>query len=328
MKRLIFKGILLLVLTASTYYVLAIRLDMAPAIQNQNYKLKRMRKTENFPILIMGDSRALAMNRSGAKGVYNYAMTYYYGLSPLPYLLRKYLKHNQPPKVIILSIIPESFGEKQDFTISPTSARLFTLREILSDPQLRKDKKKLREMLVNRFDINQFYANSYDRSLFNPDTGFLIFRRDFHYKKVFLLFYDDQFRMEPISMQHLDEFFKLTRENNIRVIVYFMPISGPAYDIPKFYNEMQRRMPQIAARFPEAYFVKPYPKDDLYPMDYTIDGTHLNEKGAIHFNETKYKQLLALSHLLAENPETMSGLDARIKKMGLPERIPVSISPN
>ncbi len=323
MKIFFLKSLLLVSFIAIIYYILAGTIDMAPAIQNQNHKLKRMKQGEGFPILIMGDSRALAMNQFGEKDVYNYAMTYYYGLSPFPYLLQKYLKHNKPPKVIILSIIPEAFGEKQDYTITPTSARLFSPGEIFSDLQLLRDRKKLREILVNRFDMNQFYSNPYDRSLFNPETGFLIFRRDFHYKKVFLLHYDDQFRIEPTSMRHLDTFFRIARENDIRVIVYFMPISDLAYDIPKFYDEMHRRLPEIVARFPEVYFVRPYPKEDLYPLDYTIDGTHLNEKGAIYFNQTKYKDLVALSRAVAQSPSKPYPITPSAKRSSFIERVPV-----
>lgn len=301
MGRFLLKSLLLSGVVATVYVAMAARVDMAPAIQNQNYKLRHMRHREPVETLIMGDSRALAMNRFGEKGAYNYAMTYYYGMGFYPYLLRRYLKANPPPKVIILSFIPESLCEKQDYAVSPTSARVFSFRDLLKDPKLRKDRKKLKEMLLNRFDINRYYANPYDRSLFDPQTGFLIFRRDFHYKKTFLLVPDDRFRITDVSLEYLREFLDLAQANHIQVIIYFMPISEMAHRIPQFYDEFSRKIKEVAAQFPWAYFVRPYSKEDLYPLDYTIDGTHLNDKGALHFNGTRFKNLMQWSAALASS---------------------------
>src|SRR5438067_8629717 len=80
-------------------------------LKDQRFKLKKMENGDNYAVIILGDSKALAMNVWPHQGVYNYALTYFDGFYPYRYVLKEYLRYNRPPQAIVLSVSPQMFLE-------------------------------------------------------------------------------------------------------------------------------------------------------------------------------------------------------------------------
>jgi len=262
--------------------------------------------------IIMGDSRALAMNPLGLSWIYNYSMSYWGGMYPYRHILRKYLKNNSAPRIILFSIIPETFFTEKDYMLSNRTEALFPpgILEILKG--LFTQPKAIKEKLFARFVVVLPFEPRLDKTLLNKETGSMLFRRKgvhifnpaSHYlefpkgvpltpEDVELKFHGIPFEPTPVALHHWDKFMQITKENEIHVVFYFMPIPRPVFKkYSYFFDIMSEFVKSLESQFSNITVISPYSKKDLFPMAYFGDGSHFNQKGSDYFHQHRFPEII------------------------------------
>jgi len=277
------------------------------SLRIQDEKQTRMQGENRFTTIILGDSRALAMNmdrkRAKAHSVHNFAITNAGGLYPYYYLLEQYLAHNPTPKVVILSFIPALLDQAEDLfrekvgegAIYHSSSRLYSMKDILQrDSIFSRYPRVRRELIQRKLAVNKFYKKLMhpgDHSLFDPTSGFAIFEREGNWTF-------DASRLRPlqISQQAIDilgQFVATARRHQVKTVIYLMPIAqsmARSSTERQSIQSYQRAVARVAAAHPG--WVEARTALVAYPDNLFIDGSHLNQRGADLFDRTEYRRLL------------------------------------
>jgi hypothetical protein len=306
-RGFLWKASLLGIVVFSLYVVLGGFIDGDNIMRDQRFKMKKMKKGESYPTIILGDSKALAMNVWPHQGVYNYALTYFDGFYPYRYVLNEYLRHNRPPDAIILSVSPRMFLEPNWFGVRRTVANLLPFSDYFRTRRVR----DIAGLMYDRFDVSNSLAVQLHRrlaapdELYDPRTGALLFSRN----SVFtperwpegVAFIPTTFVETPRAKEQLEGFFADAKAARSRVMMYFMPTPAVIYrERPAFFQGFENNMRTWAARFPDVIFWPPYGALDVWPENRFVDGSHLNEAGARAFETERFPELLAL--LRAQSP--------------------------
>jgi len=303
MKKFIFKSFALFILMSLTYYHIGPMIVLDDALHDQTYKWRKMRKGDNFDIIIMGDSRALAMKSKGygRDGVFNYAMSYFGGALPYRYILKRYLKFNTPPKAILFSIVPETLCEEEDYKLGPRAAGVLPPLVMAKGRSGKFDFGLFFQALKLKYVFNNVQGQLVESEKYDKSNGSLIFNRfqihSFNPKQNYFGEFvpDGIYRPTTASLKNLGDFFQNANKHNIQIYFYMMPIPELVYKKHlEFYGPFTRHMRKWIKTYPWVHLIRPYGKEDLYPASYFSDGTHLNQRGAEHYNRVRFPQLIRL----------------------------------
>lgn len=292
------------------------------SIYQFDQKASRLRHGSATDTIILGDSRALAINFIEQKqsqqeegNIYNYAFSNAGGMYPYPYFLKKYLRHQPAPGTIIWSFIPLMLTDEWDiFEKNPAfgssefyrSSRLYDLRDMLkpvnNNPFIHHPA-TTREVIYNKFSvryepIKKYFTEPYDvrvnEDLFNNETGGLLFSRQHTWN------YTEENYLEKMPLQisenseiFIKTFLELAQAKNIKVYLINMPIPAKIHEkrkISGFYQKYFDYMSNIQSRFADTLHV--YDKILSYDEIYFIDESHLNEPGAAIFQNIDYPEFL------------------------------------
>ncbi|MBD3170060.1 MAG: DUF1574 domain-containing protein [candidate division Zixibacteria bacterium] len=288
-------------------------------------KLERIKQAGDHDILIMGDSRAFAMNRdaefASANSIYNLSLANPGGLYPYPYLLKRYLKYHKPPSAIILSFIPlmltdewDIFAEDVDLTAATfyRSARLYSISDMLTEPVFREHPMTVARMLLRYLSPNKIYEKlkfNSDINGYKPETGYFTVRETKEWNfdpDVYLL--NTPLEISDKAVLFMDYFLSIARDNDIPVVLYNMPIPESVYRIRSedgFYSKYFQVIDEMAAKYPNTLTV--YREIEYYPDNYFIDGSHLNEKGAVKFNHSDFVDIVQMTKQCYNEPALAEG---------------------
>lgn len=299
MKKFFLKTFFLGVIVLGAYFSISAMSSPDFSIYVQRFKIKKMERGENFKKIILGDSRALAMNHFSLPDTYNYAMSYWGGMYPYPFLLKRYLKYNRPPETLIVSMIPETFFAENDYEITNRTEHLFPSSPVEIVRQLRNDWPATVKRLKAKYLQGNIFEPKVDKTLLDKQSGFAIFHRTRRYepfpgaKFIEMTDQDGPWTPSGIAMGQFDDLIVLARQNNIRVVVYFMPIPELYYDLNFcFFQTVQAMVADLEKKYPDVRFIKPYTKDDLYPYDIFVDSSHLNLEGVERFTKTRFVDVI------------------------------------
>lgn len=298
-------------------------------------KMERLHKGHADSTVIIGDSRALAIDfldpATGPRS-YNYAFSNAGGMYPYPYFLDILLDHQPPPEHIIWSFIPLMLTNAWDiFKEQPApgasefyrSARLYQFEDIIRpslDNLFIHYREATKNILKAKFSITYEALRNYFeesdnqhmlRDLFNEETGGLIFSRQHRWQ------YTPENYLEtiPFSISQNAEIFIrmfLRKAQQVQAKVYLlnMPIPEAIHSRrlkEGFYERYFTFMKSLRHEFPETLFI--YDQLVAYPDDFFIDGSHLNEAGVKQFQKQDYPEFLAWLERhsgTAEGPKEMS----------------------
>jgi hypothetical protein len=288
---------------------------------------------KNRDLLIIGASRSLAVNARQLESTlddfdnaYNYSVPSLGTSLQFPMIMEKYLDNNDRPKVILLSLGPETFGHaKVDalfYSLWSGEAerfwRFFSLPELL---QYMPVKEKIfivplyAQKLLNSYNYRVNIRDYLEYKLFGVDkwgvdnvitrnqkllsimdatNGQMIYWPDREVPQDEMIFenivplgglaeyeYETYYLRKDENIRH---FLHITAEHEIPVVVFFMPVPEPRYELMDKYrnfNYTRRRMSDFEERFKNVIFLD---RNINYDMRYFGDSSHLNTKGAEKFN--------------------------------------------
>ena len=333
---------------------------------------------KNRDLLIMGASRSLAVNARQLESAlddfdnaYNYSVPSLGTSLQFPMIMEKYLDNNDRPKVILLSLGPETFGHaKVDalfYSLWSGEAerfwRFFSLPELL---QYMPVKEKIfivplyAQKLLNSYNYRVNIRDYLEYKLFGVDkwgvdnvitrnqkllsimdatNGQMIYWPDREVPQDEMIFenivplgglaeyeYETYYLRKDENIRH---FLHITAEHEIPVVVFFMPVPEPRYELMDKYrnfNYTRRRMSDFEERFKNVIFLD---RNINYDMRYFGDSSHLNAKGAEKFNNefvVDIEQLLEQGYgqeeLLADGLSFDIGatVEGRVKLAGFYEK--------
>lgn len=287
------------------------------SIYQYQTKIEQNFDHKTYKTIILGDSRALAINYSADShaDIYNYSFSNAGGLYPYPYFLEKYLHRNAPPRKIIWSFIPlmltdewEIFQdniEKRDSELE-RAAFLYQVSDILF-PLFQnifwRNPATLENILKKKIDINFKYLKNYfiedydpqhNQKLFNEKTGGLIFAESVRWQYSSDTYLENvPFTIGENSTGFIKKFMDMAQANNIHVYVFNMPIPSSTYKKrieQGFYEKYFAYFAKIKREYPDNLFINP---NILHYEDrFFVDGSHLNQWGAELFQQSDYSDLL------------------------------------
>ncbi|SDE68209.1 DUF1574 family protein [Desulfuromonas thiophila] len=277
----------------------------------------RLRQPHPRQNILLGDSRALAVNFSGtlADAPVNLAFSNSGGLYPYIYCLQNYLENHPAPQRIYWSFIPLMLTDTWEIFKQPApvgvpeiyrAARLYTLKNLLNPrdyPIFMRFPASSRAILAAKLLIDPEAAIQYLASggrpadfsrNYNPASGALLFdlERQWHYTESTYL---EQVPFVPAqqAIAFFEQFLELARQHQIQVCCFNMPIPRPIHEKRQqqgFYRRYFAILEDFRSRFPETFFYS-----DLIPAydcDEFSDGSHLNKAGADHFEHETWPQLV------------------------------------
>ena len=300
MKRFLFNVAVLLLITGAAYLWIGRFLCGDAAIDAQRYKLERIKLGENFDAIILGDSRAMAIDwDEKSLDLYNYSLAYLGGFYPLQFFLSQYLFYNRPPKVIVLCVTPKTFMAAHRFDLQQRSAHLFPFLEVLREARAQNQLVMIPALLRMRYDVSNFIILNLSTKQairrLNQRTGSMIFSETERYRDTTEMRSLGSFSPSPQGARYFNSFISATRQKHIRVILYFMPIpASAAQRNRKYYQEFRKYLKGISHSYPDIFIVKPYTFDELWPDELFCDADHLNRAGAQRFHRDHFPKLLEL----------------------------------
>lgn len=280
-------------------------------------KIEQYFEHKTYNTIILGDSRALAINYAAPpdSDIYNYSFSNAGGLYPYPCFLQKYLRKNAPPQKIIWSFIPlmltnewEIFQdniEKRDSELE-RAAFLYQVSDILF-PLFQnifwQNPATMESLLKKKIDINFKYLKNYviedyepqhNQQLFNEKTGGLIFAESVRWQYSPDTYLENvPFNIGKNTTRFINEFMAMAQQSNIQVFLFNMPIPSSVYqkriDLG-FYEKYFAYFAEIKREYPDNLFINP--KILHYEDSFFVDGSHLNQWGAELFQQSDYPDLL------------------------------------
>jgi hypothetical protein len=294
---------------------------------------RMVEESRNLDLLLMGASRSLVVNAAQLESeldhydnAYNYSVPSLGTSLQYSMILEKYLDHNREPRVILLALGPEIFGQfKVDalfYSLWSGEAerfwRFFSLPELL---QYMPFKEKIfivplyMQAILNSYNYRMNIRDYINYRLFGIDKwgvgdvvdrnrrlldimdetkGQMIYWPDRKVPNDEMIFENiiplgglAEYQYESYYLrkdENIRRFLHMTSERNIPVIVFFMPVPEPRYELMDSYgnfNYTRRRMDDFEERFKNVYFLD---QDISYDMLYFGDSSHLNADGAAKFN--------------------------------------------
>lgn len=287
------------------------------SIHQYQVKVKQKFDKRVFGNIILGDSRALAINYSNNKSpdIYNYSFSNAGGLYPYPYFLKKYLQKNAPPKRIIWSFIPLMLTDEWEIfqddiaqrnseleraaflydvvdMVNPFHQNVFWQNPLTSEAILKKkidiNYKYLKSYVTENFDPHQ------NQKLFNEETGGVIFAETARWK------YDPDNYLENVPLEissnasrFIEQFMDIAKKNAIRVYLFNMPIPTPIYQKRSnqgFYDKYFAFVNRLKEEYPDNLFINTNILH--YSESLFLDESHLNIWGAEYFQQNDYPDIL------------------------------------
>jgi len=281
-------------------------------------KNEKIKTSPAYETIILGDSRALAVNfhAEEKEDIYNYSFANSGGMYPYVYFLKNYLKHQEKPKQILWSFIPLMLTDTWEiFKISPSgnsaevyrASKLFSITDMISLEknsifyQYPRVSRSLieKKLYIDAVSIGKYFSESYDiennKQLFNQKTGGLLYSKDvsWRYNKNTYL-ETTEFNISDQEINFVEKFLKIAKNNNIKIYLFNMPIPETIYkkrEEKLFYEKYFSVMDALKEKYPETLFI--YKKIIAYRGSFFIDGSHLNSPGAHYFQNHDYGEIMA-----------------------------------
>lgn len=280
---------------------------------------QRLKQDTYWPRIIMGDSRALAVNYHGAASeeIYNFAFSNTGGMYPYVYFLHRYLENHPPPREILWSFIPLMLTDTWEIFKHPApvdageiyrAARLYTLPDMLipgaasdvfyqyplSTKAIIEAKFRVDPEAVIKFFTCEGPAPNFG-GLYKPKTGALLFSTDKEWEYTPTNYLEEtEFVIAEQGIKFMRRFLALAQQHNIRVHSFNMPIPEPIHSKRMksgFYARYFEVMQRMQAEFPHTFtYSRNIP---ALPSRFFIDGSHLNAMGTRKFMATWWDYISA-----------------------------------
>jgi hypothetical protein len=274
------------------------------------HKARLSRQPNEYQILILGDSRALAMNSdaalAGKYSIFNLATVNLGGMYPYYHFLKTYLKNNSPPAVVLLSVSPLQLTGRHDIFSAGgihlsghlyRSSRIYPTGSILKDSIFQAYPRIRMALLSKKFTINKLYEKwkfDFDPGEYHSETGFLVhntrerWRFDpEHYTLTTPLMFSQQ------SLRFLEQTIQTAQSHKVKIMLFNMPVPESIYIVRKQNNFYQRFFSKLGVLEKKYSDVLTLNRDILhYPDSLFSDGSHLNHEGVERFNQTDYRNLV------------------------------------
>jgi len=294
------------------------------------HKSQMIKKTKGPDIVLFGASRALAINAKkieestgGKFTVYNYALPHLGTTLQFYLTLKKYLEHNNRPRLIILSAPPEMFGvvDKEGiFRDDPRGEmnrfrRFFSALFLLQNVQFKEKWGLLREYINNiipSFNYRTFVSDSTISSAKNRGLkriSFLIKRNSdiirhleetngqMVYNADRVVSREERLKRLPETEEsdfsilnigvarNIEKFIALADDNNIPTVLFFMPLLSDRYSRMEEMGYF-KEITRVLQEYQKKYSsFRYYDSAPLtYGREYFGDWSHLNQKGVERFN--------------------------------------------
>ncbi len=283
-------------------------------------KKEKIKTGRSYQSVILGDSRALAVNfypKKNMNNIYNYSFANSGGMYPYVYFLENYLKHQEKPRQILWSFIPLMLTDTWEIFKTPapdSSAELYRSSKLISMLDMisfRKNSvfylypettKKIikNKMFINPSSIRKYFSEPYDiqnnKDLYNEITGGLIYSRNVQWEYTENNYLENiELNISDMAIGFIEDFLELARKNNIKVYLFNMPIPDKIYKkrmVGGFYTKYFKIIDKIRKKYPETLFV--YGTILSYGSSNFIDGSHLNSSGANYFQDNDYPKIIKL----------------------------------
>ena len=302
--RFWFKTIVISLVTLGLYLPIGNKATSDIALYAMHFKMRVLKEKTPYDVLIMGDSRPMAIGWHQPRNAYNLSLPSFGDIYPWEYMLKEYVKFHGPPKAILLSIIPETFYQTFDVIPDRQTAELFPAREILKHYFDRGDWATGIRILKKHYDrggrVLSGLTHPAERWMLDKKTGALIFspEKKFSYPSsgrfLRLKQSSSPLALSAVRCAELESFAKTAQRFNIPVLLYFMPIPKEVYlHDADFYRAFRQDLPLLRKRIPWLKIAEPYPADDLWPNALFCDESHLNREGSLYFEKHRLPELVA-----------------------------------
>ncbi len=305
------------VIVRSNLYYLTTHSD---ALIHYKEKILRKRDKKISPnAILMGDSRILGLHAKEISdnlinlnySFYNYALPNH-GVRGYYLLLKKYLKYNPAPEVILFYSSPialtkawnldnvDKIDKKKLFRFVSLyslidSFEILPLKIFYKALMLKIEKisnlvtyrKKIRKLFANRSDFKD--KSSWLKSSLEISSGGAIIcqNKEPTMKDVVTSeYYQTHFKLNSDSLYWFDQFFKLAQDNAIEIIISNAPLVKPTFKKREENGNNQKyikQMKNFEKKFENITLIEPLLEG--WNLSYFCDTQHLNKEGLKLFTE-------------------------------------------
>jgi hypothetical protein len=294
-------------------YVLAYLLSVSGKfdgtyITTQSYKLAKMRGPTNYDVIIMGDSCAMSIDPTDpetlrmlpGQTIYNFGLVNLGGMYPVYSTLKKYVDAGKSPRLILLSFLPSLLTKQPDIFDGSKftkfyASRFYSLRELLTDHEIRSHPGALAHLLVEKFKV-RFIQDRYDipfnRKMFERVTaksGQMLILEDTQAMEEDVqnaTQFRSDFQPSPQALKYLSLFLQLAEAHGTRVIIFMMPEPPSAYQARLalgYFTRYFATLQELARQHPNLSVIeRPF---SLPNECFSKDVTHLNREGVERYQK-------------------------------------------